>query len=277
MGLFTLVACSEDSYQEADKINETGVVDNTGPQNSIKTIDPGIGYESPYGTTERFDYVFQNETPFEFKFTAWVQLCFFDGNNGSAHFGQPLSTTPFFSVLMSPPTSNEYSIHFGTRMITIPPKTTETIPMSGGYILPVNPGGPKTASGQYFDLQFPSMPTLTSSEIDFFGKRLKFVGLEGSVIDPGVGAVAGATIRFPFGPQFSGSNSTLSSLWQPVPMLFPTAEPKFYNVVTNEICTKYQAGGAIAGRLSSHPFTHNGVLYTVSLYTTKDKVVVLLQ
>lgn len=45
MGLFTLLACSEDSYQEADKMN--GTTENSSA-NNIKPMTSSPGYNSPY-------------------------------------------------------------------------------------------------------------------------------------------------------------------------------------------------------------------------------------
>lgn len=282
LGLFTLIACSEDSYQEADTMNKTGSVETAEPQNSIKTVDTSVPYESPYGTADRFTYVFQNDTPFDFTFTPWVQLCFYDGINDNIHFGTNLSGISLFSSVLSPPSSNEYSIYLGARTIKMPAYTTETISMGGG-ILPANPGGPKTASGQYFNFDFStlsSIPPPTATDINFYTKFLKFVGLEGSVRDSSTGlTVAGATLRFPFGQHMSSFNFTTppAANWTPVPMGYPTAEQKYFNTVSKEVCATDVVSGSIAGRPSYKVFSYNGINYSISLYTEKDKIVVLLK
>src|SRR5690606_37532909 len=67
MGLFTLVACGDDAYQEADRLTETGTVES----NSDGTMMPmtvSAGYDSPcqpYGSSFNKDIVttFRNNTP----------------------------------------------------------------------------------------------------------------------------------------------------------------------------------------------------------------------
>jgi len=46
LGLFTLVACSEDAYQEADKRSETGTVEND--SGSMMPMTVSSGYRSPF-------------------------------------------------------------------------------------------------------------------------------------------------------------------------------------------------------------------------------------
>lgn len=55
MGLFTLIACSEDVYQDADKGIETGNVDNgSGSNNTTFGIAPTTVYESPYTNSSNY-------------------------------------------------------------------------------------------------------------------------------------------------------------------------------------------------------------------------------
>lgn len=271
MGLFMLVACSEDSVQ------------NTEPaaseiSNSVKTVDTTIRYESPYGTADRFEYVFQNDTDFEWHFVAWVQLCFYDGINDNVHFGHNLASFNYFSTFMVWPNWNEYTAQYGTKMFIIPPHTTETIFMNNGKVLPVDPAGPTTASGQYFDLETPNMGPMKQNEMDFFGKYLKFVGFEGGVYYPGAGNVTNTTLRFPLGPQFSNSAVGVNAIWQPVNVSWSPFDQKIFNVNSKEIgITNAVSGGSIGGRPSFINFTANGNSYTCSAYTTKDKVVVVLE
>lgn len=76
IGLFTLVACSEDSYHEADKMNESGNVENNSGGMQTNSVDgnlpgssvPGFTtpvYESPYvlpSGTGGIEYHFINNT-----------------------------------------------------------------------------------------------------------------------------------------------------------------------------------------------------------------------
>ena len=82
MGLFMLVACSEDAYQEADKMNENGSVENNSGGMQTNSIDPTIPYESPYeignaGTP--IHYAIHNLSEFELNITPYVGLAYFDG------------------------------------------------------------------------------------------------------------------------------------------------------------------------------------------------------
>lgn len=73
MSIITLASCSKDKYEPLyERQNQTGI------KNSVKTIDPTISYESPYGTADRFEYVFQNDTDFEWKFVNWYNFVFLD-------------------------------------------------------------------------------------------------------------------------------------------------------------------------------------------------------
>ena len=276
MGLFVLVACSDDSYQEADKMSENGSVENAELQNNIKTIDPSILYESPYGTTDRFDYVFQNDTDLELNFSAIISLCYFDGFNNTSHGSINLIPLPYFHA--TSPAFNEYTWYTTSKMITIPPYTTETITVSGGTILPVNPSGPTTASGQYFDLNKfnpPIMPAISPAEISLLGNKGKFVGLEGYARDPSTTGTSNLTLRFPIGPKYS-SSFTGGTSWVPVPGL-PGGYQKFYHTLTKEVCESTTSLGFPSMHLPSKSFNIAGTNYTCSLYTTKNTVVVLLE
>lgn len=284
MGLFTLVACSEDAYQEADKMKDTGIVDNSGAQNSIRTVDGAIPYESPYDLAgnDRIEYIFQNDTDLELSFHSFIELCFYDGVNDNIHFGHNLSSGgyPLFTLSSI---WNEYRTMLTANIITIAPHTRETITMSGGKILPVDPSGPITASGQYFELGSSATGPLTNPEMDFLGEFAKFVGMEGNIRDLTTGNVVGGTaIRFPLAPT-AASLPVVSpgSLWQDVPYLasHPSPNQKIYNTQSGEICmtTAGASTSSLANRPASYTFTYNGNSYTWSAYTTQNEVVVLLQ
>lgn len=101
MGLFTLIACSEDSYQEADKMSEkrTGTVENTGAQNSVKTVSPG--YRSPYqpyttGGNIGMRTLYVNNTPLQLVLTVYaaeLHTQTFLFNNGTTY--PPALPLPF--------------------------------------------------------------------------------------------------------------------------------------------------------------------------------------
>ena len=65
LGLFTLVACSEDAYQEADRKTEAGVVDNNA-DGGIKPLTTSSDYNSPFNKSVKNGGVvttFTNNTP----------------------------------------------------------------------------------------------------------------------------------------------------------------------------------------------------------------------
>ena len=274
MGLFTLIACSEDVYQDADKMNEAGAVENTGSQNSVKTVDTTIPYESPYGTSGEagFEYLFINNTPYEWKFTPFLQLCFYDGANDGSHFGHNLSFN-YFDLSMTP--TDEYTTLITANRIVVPPHTTEVITMNNGKILPVDPMGPTTASGQFFDLEMSNKGPLTQTEMDFFGDYLKFVALEGSVYLPSGGGY-NTTIRFPLGPQYGTSPIPNPAIWGSVPMSGGSTDIYAYNINTKEVCVT-NGSGWVGARPSLVNVTIGSQTYTASAYTTRNQVVVVLE
>lgn len=273
MGLLSLVACSEDSYQEADKMNETGTVENNSGGMQTNTIDTSINYESPYGTSDRFEYLFINNTDYEWRFTPVTQLCFYDGTNDNVHFGHNLTAFPYFNATLS--WSDEYTAQFTAKMIVVPPNTTETITMDNGKVLPVDPSGPTTASGQFFDLESSSMGSLNQNEMDFFGDYLKFVGLEGGVVLPS-GATINTTIKFPLGTQYSASSNPGGS-WAMIPNMNPLADVKVFHFGTKEICTIDSNSGFLSPKLSFVSFNIGSQNYTASAYTTRNQVIVVLE
>lgn len=258
MGLFALVACSEDTYQEADKMTETGGVENSGPQNSIKTNDPSIPYQSPYDMNfeKKIRYIFKNNTDVELKFHSFVSLCYFDGQNDGTHFGHVLGSGayPVFTILSN---WNEYQTQVTAKQIIIPPYTTEIIDTVPGMTLPADPAGPKTASGQFFEFGTGAVPT-TPAEIKLFSQFGKFIGLESNM----------GTIQFKFLP----TGGIPGSMWQNVPLFIPTMKKAFHNT-TKEICP-------ITGGVASYPTTStkiiNGVTYTLRAYTDLNSVIVEL-
>src|SRR5690606_36320366 len=67
MGLFTLFACSEDAYREADQLTETGTIENTAG-GDVTPMTVSGGYNSPfqpYGSSLNKGIVttFRNTTP----------------------------------------------------------------------------------------------------------------------------------------------------------------------------------------------------------------------
>jgi len=259
MGLFTLVACSEDSVQEVDKLNETGNVENTDPKNQVYTHDPSIPYDSPYdlGSNRRpINYIFINNTPYELYFHAWVSLCYYDGANDGIYFGNAISPGAYPLFTFSP-FWNEYETYVTTARISIPPNSTQTITTVPGMNLPADPNGPKTANGQFFEFNYGGVPT-TPQEVDLLTKYGKFIGLESSF----------GTVKF----HFLNPGNSLGSAWLPVPASSSSSLFKqFYNTSSMEVCT-------ITGGVANHPSVitsvKNGVTYTLKAYTTSTDVVV---
>jgi len=260
MGLFMLMACSEDAYQEADKLNEPGNVENTGPQNQVYTHDPSIPYDSPYdlGSDRTINYIFKNNTDVELTFHPWVSLCYYDGINDTNHFSFPINNPtlyPVFNILPSP-VWNEYDNKITAKIIKIPPYTTETITTTPGMNLPADPSGPKTASGQFFEFGAYAVST-TPQEIALLSQYGKFIGLESNF----------GAIKFSSLPPGMNPNAT----WQSVPVLPGSTLKKLYNTSSMEVCT-------VVGGIANHPSTNtvvfNGMTYTLSAYTTSTDVIV---
>jgi len=89
MGLFTLVACSEDTYQSAEKNSEDRTVENTGSHNSVKTITSN--YSSPWDFNNRImiAHIFQSidasNNNIYVRITPYIGLGYYDGDDDGVY------------------------------------------------------------------------------------------------------------------------------------------------------------------------------------------------
>src|SRR5690606_33076315 len=96
-GLFTLVACSEDVYQEADNMNENGIVENNSEGMQTNSIDPAIPYESPFYDgmcchVTNVPYIIDNQFPDDIEIIGHFGFGIYDGADDGYHFGEDLVT-----------------------------------------------------------------------------------------------------------------------------------------------------------------------------------------
>src|SRR5690606_19218292 len=95
-----------------DKMSETGTVENTEPQNSVKTIDPAIGYFSKYDISSLglpnspLHELINNTSTLNYTVTAYLGLAYDDGNPSSPmYYGHDLSNGNYPNFYMG---SNKY-------------------------------------------------------------------------------------------------------------------------------------------------------------------------
>lgn len=120
MALSSLVACSEDSYQESDKINQVENIDNSSDGN-IKPMTSGLYYNSPFnphgtGLNNGILTRFINNTPLEVELEAFAaEIDYTTVIPG----GYTLYPSTF--IIMKP-FSSEFNQDFGAPMsIIVPP------------------------------------------------------------------------------------------------------------------------------------------------------------
>lgn len=164
MALFTLVACSEDSYQEADKmIERDGVNQSTDdPQNSTNsvTITPTMNYQSPYdyGTFPNYNirFEFNNQTPFVITLTPYLG---------------PIAEQVHSAYLMNPSSFPNFLMYSPDVNALPSMKPFNLNPFSYSNVIPcgmATPVIPTPGCGSLpflFDYGHPSFPTISSSEV----------------------------------------------------------------------------------------------------------------
>lgn len=185
MGLFTLIACSEETYQEADKMNETknGAVENTGPQNSVKTIDTGIGYNSPFANPGMVpEYKLLNlTTNLTLRFRAYVGFGFYDGNTiNPNYFGNALNSGLYPNLYAG---SKKYGNLVQSNFITLTAGNTRYAKYGSVPVL-VNPA---PCCGVNFNLTFPA--SVSASEINLLDGRGKIHFIYYEILNATTGAL----------------------------------------------------------------------------------------
>lgn len=230
MGLFTLVACSDESYQDADKLNEVNAVENSGSQNSIKTVDPTIPYQSPFNLNvggNPIEYVIINNTDLNFSYQALVGLARYDGAEDDKHFS--------WSLLPA----SDYRTIFGYEVfeyLNIIPTRDKIILSNSSETSGVGPQLPIVTTGFFsFDPGLGVTP-VEESLLHEYGKVYAFhVG----IFDPVTNTISpGYTIKVPFLPQGITNPNQVSSEWKLLPSSPNNMDVDFwYNVKTREICS----------------------------------------
>src|SRR5690554_2275265 len=118
LGLFTLIACSDEVYQEIAEQQNSGNVENTpeDPENTVFTDDtlPGqTNYQSPFGNPtccSIITYIFDNTTTdLVLQFNPLVSLARFDDVYDTTHFGWsvPFNATNYPNLLLLNGSVNE--------------------------------------------------------------------------------------------------------------------------------------------------------------------------
>lgn len=154
MGLFALAACSEDSYQESEVINENTNFEPVSPQNSVKTNTPSVGYISPFDINSVINVpvkFINNTTDYQIGYRVQVGPAYFDGNiNGEINYspvgGPVLNATNAPNLLYA---GNEFNPALFVQ-----------------YVLPISSG---TSATRYFNTFTASSP-LNALEVNFLRK-----------------------------------------------------------------------------------------------------------
>lgn len=284
IGLFTLVACSEDVYQEADKMNETGVVDNNGSGGmQINSIDPAIPYESPYDNLQTccslITFDFTNNTDLDLEFSPFVGFARFDGAYDNMHFGYGGSSSAYllnnfnYPNLIASAENGEYFQLAKCKIFTLP--KFSTFNQSTGQF-PVF---------SYFPLANPS----TSQELSIIYEYGKMYSIEATIKDPANGNSIvrnNQILKFPFLPAGITDPVMLGSGdWIRLPspsLLSPKTDDLWYNRHTLEICigndsASFPGGGdGINDKPSELIFDYNGQTYILKLSTTSTNIIITL-
>jgi len=281
MGLFTLFACSEDSYQQADKMNESVVVDSGSGGMQTNSIDPIIPYESPYGNLQTccssiiFD--FTNNTDLDLEFSPFVGFARFDGAYDNMHFGWGGSSPSYFlnngnyPNLIAPVENAEYFQLAKCKIFTLPKFST------------FNQNTGQFPVFSHFPLANPS----TSQELGIIYEFGKMYSIEATIKDPANGNSIvrnNQILKFPFLPAGITDPAMLGSGdWIRIPsLLSPKTDDLWYNRHTLEICVgndsvSYPGGGdGINDKPSEFIFDYNGQTYILKLSTTSTNVIIKL-
>ena len=274
MGLFTLIACSEDSYQAADNMNESGTVENGSGGMQTNSIDPAIPYESPFdftgsGCCSVVRYLLINNTDLELKVSPFAGLARFDGVQDDYHmgWGNQLIFGTYPNLLYA--NFYEYINFVKCKEITVLPFTT----------LDSGPGGqlPIYGTGGFFEIA----NTTTHHEMAILYEYGKLYSFDFEVNDTAFTLDSGS-LRFPFLPAAISDPRTVSDQWQPMGITTGLeCYDLWYNVHTLEINIGNSGGYCpidpqihkmASEKIIIHPDT--GKRYVLQAYTTPTDVVI---
>src|SRR5690606_387567 len=278
MGLFMLVACNEDVYQEADQMNESGNVENNSGGMQANSVDPAIPYESPYDDFSTccsaviFD--FNNKTDLDLYFDPYVGLARYDGAYDNIHFswGIPL-TAALYPNIISNETAEYFKLAKCKEMFV---GSGLSVNYSSGWQLPIY-------NGAFFTL-LNSVPTSTENQLlTEFGK---IFSINATIRDPNnfnMVVRGNEYLRFPFLPTGVTNPMMLGSGdWIQMPSISTQTEDLWYHHKTLEICvgndsSAFPGGGdGINDKPSELIFDYSGKTYILKLSTTSTHVLIAL-
>lgn len=259
MGLFTLVACSEDSYQEADKMNENTTVENSSGGIQTNSVDPAIPYESPfegfYGY-ENIPHTIDNQLGEEIEIVAHWGLAYYDGLDDGTHFIQDLlnSQTPYLYL------SNltEYLNTVNSQKIIYPPNSTTVAQQANRCPI-------------YWD----SPPALPLEDI-FDPEETEIIAQYGKMyfVDlniPSIGYSTRIKVKYGDDTMDFAALSSISSDWDLIGgNITGIPGDLVYNLDTKEICLANNATGT--GLNSEESFVYSGQTWYVRAYTDVNGV-----
>lgn len=225
IGLFTLVACSEDIYKDADKMNETGAVDNGSGGMQTNSIDPAIPYESPFDASpccSSVKYLLINNTDLELKVSPYAGLARFDKVQDNYHmtWGHQLNNFDYPNLLLGG--MLEYINFVKCKEITINPFTT----LNSG-----NAGQLPIYGANFFEIENPTM----HHEMAILHEYGKLYSFDFEINDTGFTLDSGS-LRFPFLPATITDPRTVSGQWEQMGLTIGLeCYDLWYNIHTLEI------------------------------------------
>lgn len=278
LGLFTLMACGEDVYQE----NIGDVSEDSGYTVFTDDSGPGqTGYLSPFDNQtccSIITYIFDNTTTdLVLEFVPYVGLSRFDDTYDTTHFGWsiPLNVINYPNLLLG---NDEYFNLVACNLVSVAPGATD---IEQNVQLPIGPG-------QYFTI----VPPSTNAEWTILNEYGKLYAIDAIIKDTSGNILATDRLRFPFlAPGVTQPPAASGFLPMPVHPINPQPEQYdlWYHKETKEICigsdpeyATIGGGGGLSGLPSELVFTHEYAPgqyrdYILSLTTDLTTVRISLQ
>jgi len=253
MGLFTLVACSDESYQQADKMNENNNI--VAPP----TIDVNIPYESPFYEgmcchVTHVPYIIDNQLSEQIEIIGHFGFGIYDGADDGFHFGEDLVGLVAVNLYGN---STEYlnTVNSSTSFFE-----ANTYTIAAESMAPV--------VGPEFLIDDTSGGSAASSEVELIHQFGKMYYLDINI--PGAGYSARIKVKFGDDLMDFAALSTFSSDWNRLGNLNGINGDLVYNIHTNEICLANDSLGN--GLRSEDSFVFNGQTWYVRAFTDAGSV-----
>jgi|GEM_PF-6626120 len=258
-----LLSCST---SETSLLNDNNTQLNS-KGNSAKTVDPQVGYESPYDIS-RFGtdmiYKFENVTPFQIKIKAYVGLAYYDSSNPSSpdYMGADLSNG-YYPLLYSS------SLKYGNTIVSdelILPISSNGFGVDStiGHF-PISPISPNVFP-QNIAFSFITSGA-TDKELDLLYKAGKIYYMSYEVLDASNNLITNGFINSGFKPGI-GSFGILPSNWSHLGYDANFGRELISENNTNEI--------VVTDDLSSFgsvvDFAYGGSNYQLKMYSYPDVV-----